>query len=50
MNPIVVFLIRLLECLFVVGVVGSLAVFVVSLVEDLEVVMQKDEVGKISAE
>jgi len=42
MNPIVVALIKLLEGLFVIGMLGSLAVLAVSLVEDVEVILDKD--------
>jgi hypothetical protein len=34
--------IRLLELLFVIGVLGSVAVFLVATVEDVEVILDKD--------
>lgn len=43
MNPFVVASIKLLEGLFVIGMLGSLAVLAVSLVEDVEVILDKDE-------
>ena len=42
MNPIVAVFIKLLEGLFVVGMLGSLAVLAVSLVEDVEVILDRD--------
>ncbi len=42
MNPIVVVLIKLLEGMFVIGMIGSLAVLAVSLVEDVEVILDRD--------
>jgi hypothetical protein len=42
MSPIVVGLIKLLEALFVVGMLGSLAVLAVSLIEDVEVILDRD--------
>jgi hypothetical protein len=43
MNPLVTLSIKLLEGLFVIGVLGSLAVLAVSLVEDVEVILERDE-------
>jgi hypothetical protein len=42
MNALVSISIRVLEALFVIGVLGSLAVFVVATVEDVEVILDKD--------
>lgn len=42
MNPVVTLSIKLLEGLFVVGVLGSLVVIVMSLVEDVEVILERD--------
>jgi hypothetical protein len=43
MNPVITFLIKLLEAMFVVGVLGSLAVIAVTTVEDIEVVLDKHD-------
>jgi hypothetical protein len=43
MNPIVTFFIELLETLFVIGVLGTVAVLVVATVEDVEVILDKDK-------
>ena len=42
MNPLVTASIKLLEALFVIGMLGSLAVLAVSLVEDVEVILDRD--------
>ena len=42
MNLIVVFLIRILEAFFVVGVLGCLLVLVLTLIEDAKTLLDKD--------
>ena len=42
MNPLISASIKLLETLFVIGMLGSLAVLAVSLVEDVEVILDRD--------
>ncbi len=43
MNPVATVFIKLLEALFVIGALGSLAVLAVSMVEDVEVILERDE-------
>jgi len=42
MNPLVTFLIRLLETLFAIGWIGSLLAIVISLVDTAEAIMVPD--------
>ncbi len=50
MNPIAAVFIKLLEILFVIGALGSLAVLAVSLVEDVEVILERDEPVPVRSE
>jgi hypothetical protein len=43
MNPLVTFFIELLEALFVIGVLGTVCVLAVAMVEDVEVILDKDK-------
>jgi hypothetical protein len=50
MNVLATIGIRILEVLFVVGVLGSLAVFLAATVEDVEVILDKDVSPEIHLE
>lgn len=47
MNSFAILGIKLLEGLFLIGVLGALAVFAVSLVEDAKVILEKDEPAQV---
>jgi hypothetical protein len=49
MNALANIGIRILEALFVIGVLGSAAVFAVATVEDVEVILDKDVSHESSA-